>query len=562
MDGTVVAGRYELRSELGRGGFGAVFRGYDRTLGRDVAVKIVSFEHLVEPDAAMARFGQEARAVAAFNHPNIVTAHDFGEHDGAAYLVMELITGGSLADEQARARMSGDGRLPVDRVRAVADQVCAGLDAAHSAGVVHRDLKPANIMLSASTGAAKIVDFGIVWVESESRLTRDGDHVGTLRYAAPEQLDTGAVDGRADLYSLGCVLYELLAGRSPYRAETPADWISAHLSAVPTPLRSIRPEVPEGFAALIHQLLAKEPAQRPASAAAARAALNAPDRPPIVGRAHFAPAPTAFAGAQSLAAPASAPVAVSPGSAASAVRPATRPYPTGIGPLTLTPNGRLTPNGPLTPAGPIGPITPVGPIAPVDPAGLTRRPGPPVPTRIDSRPLPPYPGDPYPRNGFATAALVCGILPLPPLGMLFGVIGLLRVRRRRGVGRVRALLGIVFAVLWSIPILNGVASGWSHLSHRLDPACIGVVVYTGQVEARVRGDGNDVHAIVVELTTAAAELRADAAKSNHPQTAADLRTAAGHIDTLRADVAAGRAPSSTLTAQLTDDVKTIQTDCS
>jgi eukaryotic-like serine/threonine-protein kinase len=551
MDGTVVAGRYELRAELGRGGFGAVFRGYDRTLGRDVAIKIVSFEHLEQPDAAMQRFRQEARAVAAFNHPNIVTAHDFGEHDGSAYLVMELITGGSLADEQARARMSGGvsggGRLPVDRVRAVADQVCAGLDAAHAAGLVHRDLKPANIMLSAATGAAKIVDFGIVWVERESRLTRDGDHVGTLRYAAPEQLDTGTIDGRADLYSLGCVLYELLAGRSPYRAETPADWISAHLSAVPTPLRSIRPEVPEGLAALIHQMLAKEPAQRPINAAAARAALNAPDRPPIIGRAHFAPAPTALAAAQSFAAPASAPVAMSSGSADSSVRPATRPYATGIGPLTLTP---------------AGPVTPVGPVGPAGPAGPAGRTEPPVPTRIDSRPLPPYPGDPFPRNGFATAALVCGILPLPPFAVIFGVIGLLRARRRRGVGRVRALLGIVFAVLWSIPIGNGLASGWSHLSHRLDPACIGVVVYTGQLEARVRGDGNDVHAIVVELTTGAAELRADAAKSNHPQTASDLRKAAGHIDTLRADVVAGRAPSSALTAALKSDVTTIQTDCS
>src|SRR5262245_22939980 len=186
-DPAVIAGRYELRTELGHGGFGAVWRGYDRTLGRDVAVKIVSLDALPDTAAAMARFRQEARALAAFNHPNIVTAHDFGEHDGAAYLVMELITGGSLADEMERARAAGDTGLSVARVRALGDQICAGLAAAHAAGLVHRDLKPANIMLSGTTGAVKIVDFGIVWVDRESRLTRDGDHLGTLRYAAPEQ---------------------------------------------------------------------------------------------------------------------------------------------------------------------------------------------------------------------------------------------------------------------------------------------------------------------------------------------------------------------------------------
>src|SRR5215475_2831235 len=288
-DGTVIASRYELRDELGRGGFGAVWRAYDRTLSRDVAVKIVSFEQMTDPDGAMARFRQEARAVAAFNHPNIVTAHDFGEHDGSAYLVMELVTGGSLADEQARS--PGGQGLPIARVRSVADQVCAGLGAAHAAGLVHRDLKPANIMLAGS-GAVKIVDFGIVWVDNQSRLTRDGEHLGTLRYAAPEQLESGVVDGRADLYSLGCVLYELLSGRSPYRATTPADWIAAHLTAVPTPLRAVRPEVPDGLAALVHRMLAKEPARRPADANAVRQALAAPDELPIVGRARFGRAPS------------------------------------------------------------------------------------------------------------------------------------------------------------------------------------------------------------------------------------------------------------------------------
>ncbi|HEY7176332.1 MAG TPA: serine/threonine-protein kinase, partial [Micromonosporaceae bacterium] len=440
-------------------------------------------------------------------------------------------TGGSLADEMERARAAGGGGLSVARVRALGDQICAGLAAAHAAGLVHRDLKPANIMLSGSTGAVKIVDFGIVWIERESRLTRDGDHLGTLRYAAPEQLDTGVVDGRTDLYSLGCVLYELLSDRSPYRANTPADWIAAHLSATPIPLRVVRPDVPDGLAALIHRMLAKRPADRPADAAEVRAALAAPDAPPIIGRARFAQ--PAAGGAAATGVPASAtpataaPTPAVPASAAAtsgAVRIATRPYTAG------TPAGRVA--------------------APTPP-----------PTRYDSRPLPPYPVGPRPANGLATAGLVCGILPLPPFGFAFGVAGLVRSRRLGGVGRVRSLLGVLFALLWSVPIAGGIGSGLSHLSRRLDPACIAVGVYTHQFEARVRGDGADVHAIVVELTTAAAELRADAVKSNHPQTAADMNAFANDLDAWRTEIQAGHVPSAALTARLTADPDRIRVDC-
>jgi hypothetical protein len=156
---------------------------------------------------------------------------------------------------------------------------------------------------------------------------------------------------------------------------------------------------------------------------------------------------------------------------------------------------------------------------------------------------------------------VCGILPLPPFGIAFGIAGLVRSRRVGGVGRVRGALGVLFALLWSIPIAGGIGSGLSHLSHRLDPACIAVGVYTHQFEARIRGDGTDVHAIVVELTTAAAELRADAAKSNHPQTAADMNTFANDLDAWRTEIQAGHVPSAALTARLAADPDKIRADC-
>jgi serine/threonine protein kinase len=546
-DGGPIAGRYELRTELGRGGFGAVWRSFDRRLSRDVAIKIVSLERLVDPDAAMARFRQEARAVAGLNHPNIVTAHDFGEHEGSAYLVMELITGGSLVDEMARARRPGPPGLGVERVRQIADQVCAGLDVAHRAGLVHRDLKPANIMTNASSGIVKIVDFGIVWMDRESRLTRDGDHLGTLRYAAPEQLDIGVVDGRADLYSLGCVLYELLAGRSPYRAETPADWLSAHRLAVPTPLTAIRPDVPDGLANLVHRLLAKSPADRPPTAAAVRVALATPDLPPIIGRAQFAPVAAAV-GAGPPSTPTPSPVPTPTSAPASpptpmprpAGLPLTRPYTVGSGPVGLgtLPRRRRRRRAGSRPRFGVRPGVPPAPAASSASFGAK------------------------PRNGMATAGLVCGILPLPPFGFLFGLIGLIRSRRLRGAGQVRGILGIVFAILWVFPLANGIGTGLSHLAHQLDPGCIGAGIYTRQVGARIQADGNDVRAIGAELSTAAAELRADAARSTHAQTAADLRTAAADLTELRSDVLAGQPASAALTARLNHDLHAIQIDCS
>lgn len=262
--GLVVGNRYELTARVGRGGFGSVWQARDPTLGRDVAVKLL--EVAPEDRDIIARFRREAQALASMTHPNIVMAYDFGVTDDSAYLVMELIAGGSLADELATRRMAGLPPFDVPRVVALGRQIAAGLAAAHGAGLVHRDLKPANLMVVRATGAIKIVDFGIAHVRDLSRLTKPGGYLGTMPYASPEQMADGPVDGRSDLYSLGCLLYELLTDRSPYIAESPAQWVAAHQSATPTPIRTYLPTIPAELESLIVALLAKDPARRPSDA--------------------------------------------------------------------------------------------------------------------------------------------------------------------------------------------------------------------------------------------------------------------------------------------------------
>lgn len=266
--GMLLGGRYELLESLGRGGFGTVWRAHDRTLGRDVAVKLITLDaalpHAREEIAE--RFEREARGVAALNDPNIVTAHDYGVEGETAYLVMELITGGSLADELVARDKAKLGPLDVDRVVAIGAQIAAGLAAAHAAGLIHRDLKPANIMVVAGSSNVKIVDFGIARVVDKSRITHTGVYLGTLRYTSPEQMGAGTVDPRSDLYSLGCLLFELMTGRSPYNAETPLQWMAAHQYAAPAKLRTYVPTAPSELETLIDQMLAKTPDGRPPSA--------------------------------------------------------------------------------------------------------------------------------------------------------------------------------------------------------------------------------------------------------------------------------------------------------
>jgi serine/threonine-protein kinase len=269
----VLSGRYKLISTLGKGGMGEVWRGLDTMLNRPVAVKLIRLSaapSAADYDDAVRRFRREAQALAALNHPNIVAAYDFGiDADADAdtpYLVMEMIEGRPLTAELADRKAAGEGPLPIGRVLAIAADVCAGLSAAHAAGVIHRDLKPANLMTVASTGRVKIVDFGTARGGGLSRVTQTGLIVGTVAYIAPEMLSSGEVDGRADIYALGCVLYELLTGRGAYDAADPAQFIAAHLHSAPTPLRELLPDAPEALEVLLLDMLAKMPEFRPAGA--------------------------------------------------------------------------------------------------------------------------------------------------------------------------------------------------------------------------------------------------------------------------------------------------------
>ena len=263
-----LAGRYVLEAPIGRGGMGEVWRGTDTVLGREVAVKTIDLRSLRDESGA-ARFEREARATAGLSHQNVVTVHDSGVEGDTAFIVMELLPGPSLADELA------DGPLPVDEVVEVGRQVASALDAAHARGLVHRDIKPGNIAYAAD-GRVRVLDFGITQLAESTdsqALTATHTVMGTAEYLAPEQAMGGRVDGRADLYALGCVLYALLAGEPPFRGATPVATMMMHANDPVPDVRVLRPDTPDWLADLVHNLLAKDPDERPAGAASVAAAL-------------------------------------------------------------------------------------------------------------------------------------------------------------------------------------------------------------------------------------------------------------------------------------------------
>ncbi|MEB2287866.1 MAG: protein kinase [Anaerolineae bacterium] len=251
-------GQYELRDLLGVGGMGAVYRGYQTSLDREVAVKILPTA-LAEQAGYVERFNREARIAASLEHAHIVRVYDFGTQDSISYLVMQLLKGGTLAQRIAR---HPDSRPSLAETAYLLDQLTSALDYAHSRGVVHRDIKPSNIMFDAQ-GNAHIMDFGIArLLEATSTLTSRGLVVGTWAYMAPEQWKAEDLTPATDQYALGVMTYALVTGRMPFEAATPPGIMHKHLNERPVPPHHQMPDVPEALTPILERALAKQPADR------------------------------------------------------------------------------------------------------------------------------------------------------------------------------------------------------------------------------------------------------------------------------------------------------------
>ncbi len=270
-------GPYRIRKILGRGGMGVVFQGDDAQLHRPVAIKVM-LPALDGHDQAAQRFQREARAMAAIDHPAITRVYQVGEDRGIPYLAMELLQGVSLAD-----RLKRPPALSVDEVTTIGRQVADGLAAAHAAGLIHRDIKPANLWLDRRTKnevgsdvapsplCVKLLDFGLVrLIDPGEQITQSGDLLGSPAYMSPEQARGEKVDHRSDLFSLGVVLYQMATGSLPFQRADAVSLLVAIASEAPPPARSLNPAIPTALDALIAALLAKDPRQRPQTAAAVR----------------------------------------------------------------------------------------------------------------------------------------------------------------------------------------------------------------------------------------------------------------------------------------------------
>ncbi len=262
----LLAGRYEVRGRLGRGGMAEVCDGWDTRLRRPIAIKLLH-PALGAQTGIRNRFDAEAHAAAALNHPNIVAVHDSGEHDGTPFIVMERLPGDTLADQIAR------GPLSQPRVHAMLDNVLAALTAAHRAAILHRDIKPGNILLAAGGEVMKVADFGIAKTP-EATYTLTGQIVGTIAYLSPERLAGAPACVADDLYAVGVVGYEALAGHRPFPHENMAALARAILHERPPPLARLRPDVDPGLIMVIERAMAHDPRQRFGSAEEMRAALH------------------------------------------------------------------------------------------------------------------------------------------------------------------------------------------------------------------------------------------------------------------------------------------------
>jgi serine/threonine protein kinase len=278
----LLGGRYRLEATLGHGGMGVVYRAIDLTMHRAVAVKLIRGEGGVEIDEEVAgRFLREAKNTARIQHENIIEVFDLGRsQEGDLFFVMELLEGESLS-----AKLRRDGPLSAEATIHIGRQICDALHVAHTAGIIHRDLKPANVMLLHRAGVddyVKVLDFGVAKAYSpdqQTQLTHTGMLVGTIEYMAPEQIMGKTVDGRTDVYSLGVVLYRMLAGKPPFRDGGVPALIHAHLNVAPKALREIAPTVSPALEQVVMKALAKQPERRFASMLELGQALVATVRP-------------------------------------------------------------------------------------------------------------------------------------------------------------------------------------------------------------------------------------------------------------------------------------------
>ena len=253
-------GRYKVAKRLGEGGKGIVFKAEDTRLGRTVAIKVIKGEGLDQE--SFARFEQEAKATASLSHPNIVSIYDIGREGESHYLVLEFVDGPNLG---GLIRSQSGGRCDATTTLTIVSQVCQALEYAHSRSILHRDIKPENIMIT-SAGLPKLMDFGLARALGGPNLTQRGVIVGTPAYLPPEQALGKHSDARSDLYSLGCVLYEMVTGRPPFRGDDPVKVIFSHINDLPIMPRKLAPEIPEALEQVILKLLAKDPDQRYQSA--------------------------------------------------------------------------------------------------------------------------------------------------------------------------------------------------------------------------------------------------------------------------------------------------------
>ncbi len=244
-------GRYQILGELGRGAMGVVYRALDPNIGREVAIKTIHLD--LQEAEAVERFRREAKAAGNLTHPNIVTIYDAGEDNGIFYIAMELLSGETLGQMLAKRSMA------LVEMISILEQIAAGLDYAHGRHVVHRDIKPGNIMIA--DGHVKVMDFGLAKITS-TMASASNRVVGTPSYMSPEQITSGTIDGRSDIFSIGAMLYEMLAGVRPFRGDNIAVVMYKIMREDPEPLATVNPSLPESLNAVVLKALAKEPAQR------------------------------------------------------------------------------------------------------------------------------------------------------------------------------------------------------------------------------------------------------------------------------------------------------------